>query len=241
MKLVVWIVFASAALFGFGEIPYKVYGDVKVFVKEQQIAQDATLKNNTQVKLQGKGKVVFFYPCGAPKVVRVKKEKKLHIMHHCKDNSVAKSLLSNFFDTWFKEDEKIVIAASSRATTNVKRGDNYFVVERGSAEEITIPLYDEDAVYKVVINAKPLDATLVKKTAQYLGIPTHVLDTKTHNRIEIYEDGIKVYDFMVDIISKDFLMQKYPQHNLSLLEKALLYSQETKQQLYVKNIAYLLH
>lgn len=238
-KIVIFIVMVSS-IWANDAITYKGYGEVSIMHNDTKLPLSGEVNNNTQVVLDGKGKVVFFYPCGAPKVLKVRTKKTLRVHHECKDNSVAQKLLSNFFDNWFKEDEKIVIAASSRATNNVKRGYNYFVVGKESVDAITIPLYDEDAEYKVVINNKEVPSSAIKADEKTLSIDTDFLDKSRHNRVEIYEDGIKVYDFIVDVISKDMLMQKYPSSQLSLFEKALRYAKDTKKQLYIKNLNTLL-
>jgi len=232
------LVMGAALLFGSDSVSYKVYGNVKVVQDGKKIGVDTTLKNGTTVTLKGKGKVVFFYPCGVPKIIKVKEEKSVHVLHHCKDNSIAKSLLTNFFDNWFKEDEKIVIAASSRSTENIKRGANYFVVDQKSIKDIAIPLYDEDADYSVVMNNKKFSSAMYTISDTKLSIPATYLSK--HNQVEVYEDGVKVYDFTIDVIDKGSLAKKYPSQQLSLLEKALLYAKDTNQQLYIQNINYLL-
>ena len=235
MRFFLVLVFSFGVAWATEGVHYQATKGVTLLLNGKHLSQKGELANQTTLHLKGKGKVVFAYPCGAPKIVKVSGSTSVDVEHHCKDNSIASALVKNFFDTWFAEDEKIVIAASSRSS-NAHPAHQYVMIDQSDAK-IAIPIYDEDAEYKVVINGKDFNgAKFIKDGA--LIIEHSVL--MKHSMIVVYEDDVKVFDFSLDLISKEQLNTIYPDDKLTLFEKVLLYAKEHKQELYVQNLDALL-
>ena len=240
MKYIILSLALMLELFAFEDISYKCYGKSYIQKGKNKLAQRGEIKNHTKIELNGNGKVIFFYPCGAPSIVKVIKPTPFNVEHQCKNNSIVKSLVISFFDKWFSEDEKITISASSRSASQVSRGNNYFIINKKYVESIDIPIYDEDAKYVLNINDKDHGVTTFIGN-MLIQIPTSLLANNGKNRIKVYEDDIKVYDFSVEYINKKLLEQKYSAPELSTLERALSYEKESNSKLYTNgDISYLL-
>ena len=222
------------------DVSFKCYKNTSVTQHSKALPSDTILQNNKQVTLRGEGKVIFFYPCGVPDIVKVDGLKDFKPSHKCKQTSATKSLVINFFSTFFKEDEKILISASSRSTTKVSRDNDYFILSRKFVKNIEIPIYDTEADYKIFINKKDyLAKKFIKQNTLY--IPTNILSQTHDNEIQMYEDGVKVFDFLVEFIPLKKLQEQYQDQHLSKIEMALLYEKESNKKLYTNsNITYLL-
>ncbi|MDF1878135.1 hypothetical protein JHD46_00620 [Sulfurimonas sp. SAG-AH-194-C20] len=240
MKYILLSLVLSLKLVAIEDVSYKCYDKSYIQKDEKRLAKSGEIQNHTKVKLNGLGKIIFFYPCGAPSILKVKETTEFNVEHQCKNNSIAKSLVVIFFDKWFAKDEKIVISASSRSVSQVSRGDNYFVVGKNNVKSIDLPIYDEDAEYILNINDKDYE---VKSfiSSELISIPTSLLQDNSKNIIKIYEDDVKVFNFSVEYIDKKSLQQKYSSSELSTLERALSYEKDSNSTLYTNgDISYLL-
>ncbi|RLA72243.1 MAG: hypothetical protein DRG78_24095 [Epsilonproteobacteria bacterium] len=239
MKYIILNLVLTLGLLAQEDVSYKCYDKSSIKKDKKTLAKSGYIENNSKVTLDGLGKVIFFYPCGAPSIIKVKKQTKFNVKHSCKENTLAESLVESFFDKWFAEDEKIIISASSRSLSKIERGNNYFLVGHNTVNSIDLSIYDEDAKFALNINDKDYN---IKKyiNNESIKIPTNLL-TKNENFVRIYEDDIKIFDFSIRYIDIKFLKQKYPESSLSNLERVLMYEKDVKLKFYAnKNIDYLL-
>ena len=240
MKYILLSLAVSLGLYATEEVSYKCYDKSYIQKNEKRLAQNGEIQNHSKVTLNGLGKIIFFYPCGTPDILKVNKKISFNVAHTCKNNSVANSLVVAFFDKWFAKDEKIIISASSRSVSRVSRGNNYFIVDKKNVKNIDIPIYDEDAEYILNINDKDY-AVETFISNELISIPTDLLQDNSKNIIKIYEDDIKVFNFSVEYIDKKLLQNKYLSSNLSTLELALSYEKDSNSTLYTNgDISYLL-